>query len=119
MFNESLTALIYIGLGLMGSTSHWLKKRYIDLTTNDSLPHYLLSNLPTTVYTLAALVMAEINLAILQTGTAMGLANIIGAITLGFVTDSSINKSSEALVIKETVALIKEGVIPIPDSNSN
>jgi hypothetical protein len=104
--NEFVFALIYVAAGLAGAGAHWFKKHYIDQTTNDSFKEYLFTNLPTTFYTLAGIVFAEINLSLLQ-APAVSLVNIIGALTLGYTFDSGINKSSEAQLIKEEVELMK------------
>lgn len=94
-----MLATIYVILGIVGAVSHWGKKRYVDKTTTDSFKDYMVNNLPATFYSFSAIVFAEVNLSLLQTETTIHLANVIGALTLGYSADSGINKSSEAPMV--------------------
>lgn len=106
--NEYLIALIYIGLGIVGANMHFLKKRYVDLTTKDSLYMYLTENFASTVYTLCGIAMAEVNMALMQTNAPFALANVIGALTVGYTADSAINRSSEAESVASAVNFINQ-----------
>ncbi|MDD5084230.1 MAG: hypothetical protein PHT88_04885 [Candidatus Moranbacteria bacterium] len=106
--NDYVNALIYIGFGLIGAGFHYGKKRWVDKTTNDTVSQYLFAHLPSTFYSLAGMAFAEANLSLLQTSSALSLANVIGALTLGYAADSGINRSTEAPIVAQTVELVKE-----------
>lgn len=89
-------ALIYILLGLMGGTAHYLKKKYVDKTTDDSFVQYLTGNFPHTLYSIGAIAFSEINLSLLQAGDVIALGELVGALTMGYSMDSTVNKASDA-----------------------
>jgi hypothetical protein len=97
--NEYLAALIYIGLGLVGAVVHWGKKRYVDSSTKTSLAQYVGGNLPSTLYALGAIALAEVNLSLLQVGPSITLGALIGALSVGYALDSGFNKSPDALKV--------------------
>jgi hypothetical protein len=86
-------AAIYIALGLFGGFVHWLKKRYIDGTTDKNFWHYLADDKPSTWRALTGIASAEIGLAALQAGDVLALTELIGALSVGYSFDSTLNRS--------------------------
>jgi hypothetical protein len=86
-------ATIYIALGLFGGAVHYLKKRYIDNTTDKCFLRYLLDDKASTWRALTGIASAEIGLAALQAGEVMALTELIGAVSVGYGFDSAINKA--------------------------
>jgi hypothetical protein len=94
---EWLHALVYILIGMVGAYAHYYKKRYVDMTTKDSLHDYCFENYPHTIYMLGALMFSEMGLSLAwSAGTTLGIAQSIGALTAGYAADSGINKASDA-----------------------
>lgn len=93
--NDYLNALVYIGFGLFGGFVHWLKKRYIDNTTDKCFLRYLLDDKPSTWRALTGIASAEIGLAALQAGDVMALTELIGALSVGYSFDSTLNRSGQ------------------------
>ncbi len=94
--------LLYCLAGLVGSLTHWFKKRYIDKTTKDSLVEYITGNFAFTVYAWGSIFMAEATLASTLTGP-ITLVGLIGAATLGFTLDSGINRPTDRAVVVAAV----------------
>lgn len=94
--NQYTNAGIYIALGLIGAVGHYVKKKYIDKTTDDTFSMYVLGNFPHTLQSVGAIAFAEINLSFLQTTDVLSLQSLIGAITAGYMFDSGINKASDS-----------------------
>lgn len=94
--NEYLIALYYIILGLIGGGFHYVKKRYVDLTTDLSFKAYLFTNKRATIKTLFAIISAEISLSLLhQGGSFLVFSEVIGALTAGYTADSGLNSTKE------------------------
>lgn len=91
---EYIWALLYIVLGLIGGAFHWVKKRYIDLTTEDSFWRYLVENSKHTRQATYAIICAEVALSLVHTGTGITLSELIGALTAGYMADSTLNKAT-------------------------
>ena len=98
---EYVVALIYIGLGLLGGIWHWAKKRYIDDTTKQNLIEYLKGDWTYTKKSVFAIITSEIALSISSGGILPGLGAVVGAITLGYSSDSLVNKASDSLKINK------------------
>lgn len=86
-------AILYIALGLVGGFVHWFKKRYIDGSTDKCFFRYLLDDKPSTWRALTGIASAEIGLAALQAGEVMALTELIGALSVGYSFDSTLNRS--------------------------
>lgn len=93
---EYLVACMYVLLGLFGGYGHYFKKRYVDSTTEQNLIEYLKGDWTSTKKAIFAIVTSEIALSISSGGTLPGLGAIIGAITLGYSSDSLVNKASDS-----------------------
>lgn len=92
-------ASIYIVLGLIGGSFHYLKKRYVDNTTKVSFKDYLTGEPRSTAKALLAIFSAEIGLSL--TGVwPIGLNQLIGAITAGYTADSGMNKAQDSEEMK-------------------
>jgi hypothetical protein len=90
-------ALIYCLIGLVGAYGHYLKKRYKDNTTTDSLHDYCFENFPHTLWAVFGIFGSELILAAAGVpGSEIGLDNIMAAWAVGFANDSVINKASDA-----------------------
>jgi hypothetical protein len=87
--------LIYFLLGLLGALAHYGKKRYKDCTTRDTLYQYIFGNFPYTIYAICAIAWAELSYAAMQDGP-ITLQLVIGAISVGYGLDSSINLAYDA-----------------------
>lgn len=98
--HQYTNALVYILLGLIGTTAHWWKKRYKDKTTEDNFVQYVTGNFPYTLYTVGSIVLGESGLSLAQSGDVIGLGELIGALTFGFGCDSGINKASDSEVVE-------------------
>ena len=94
--NTYLFALLYIALGLLGAYAHYFKKRYGDMTTNDSLRMYVFGNFPHTLYALGGILFTEITLASIQVSTNPSLPELLLALTTGYSANSMVNKASDA-----------------------
>jgi hypothetical protein len=94
--NDYLIALYYIILGLIGGGFHYIKKRYIDLTTDLSFKDYLFTNKRATIKTLFAIISAEVGLSLLHSGGVyLTLSELVGALTAGYTADSGLNSTKE------------------------
>jgi len=91
---DYMIALIYLILGALGGSGHYLKKRYYDGTTACSLTEYLFLEKKATFHALTAIFFAEIGLSLLHTtGWHFSLSDIVGAVTAGYTADSGLNKA--------------------------
>jgi len=87
-------ALIYILLGLLGGSGHYLKKRYYDETTTCSFQEYLFMEKKATLHALIGILVAEVVLSLAHTtGWHFSLSDLVGAITAGYTADSGLNKA--------------------------
>jgi hypothetical protein len=93
--NQLTNAAIYIALGLFGGLVHYLKKRYVDGTTDKSFMRYLLDDKSSTWRAVTGIASAEIGLAALQAGEVMALTELIGALSVGYSFDSTLNRSGQ------------------------
>lgn len=93
---EYLVAGIYVVLGLLGGIGHWAKKRFVDDTTKQNLIEYLKGDFTSTKKAIFTIVTSEIALAVSSGGTLPGLGAAIGAITLGYSSDSIVNTASDS-----------------------
>lgn len=84
---------LYIILGLIGGSGHYLKKRYIDNTTRDSFFHYLSVDFTSTKKAVLAIVCSSVGIASAHVGV-IGGQDIIAILTAGYVADSTFNKDS-------------------------
>lgn len=91
---EYTRGLLFIGLGIIGSSLHWVKKRYIDRTTTLSFFEFQKSDPKHTILALSGVVAAEIPLSLASTGF-IHLNELAGAISAGYMADSTFNKASE------------------------
>ena len=91
--NEIFIYPLYVTLGLIGGSGHYLKKRYIDDTTRDSFFHYLTVDLTSTKKASLAILTAAISLALTHTGSISG-QDVLSILTAGYVADSGFNKDS-------------------------
>jgi hypothetical protein len=91
--NQLTNAAIYIGIGLFGGLVHYLKKRYIDNTTDKCFLRYLLDDKSSTWRYVVGVASAEIGLAAMQAGDVIALTELIGALSVGYSFDSAINKA--------------------------
>lgn len=101
--HQYLNALIYILLGLCcGLYFHYLKKRYVDRTTQCTLKEYCLGNFGSTLTAVTSIVLAEITLSTAQVGDWIALPELVGAITTGFSLDSISNVAPDRLQVENT-----------------
>lgn len=101
---QFIIALEFILFAYVGALGHYLKKRYIDDTTKDSLNYYLTVNRTATKQAMWTIAGSAIGLSLLHTnGYWLGLQELIGVLAAGYAVDSWLNKSSESAAIKETV----------------
>jgi hypothetical protein len=91
--NQLTNAALYIAIGLFGGLVHYLKKRYIDNTTDKCFLRYLLDDKPSTWRAFTGIVSAEIGLAALQVGDVIMLTELVGALSAGYLFDSTLNRS--------------------------
>ena len=90
-------ALIYIVLGLIGASGHYLKKRYWDNTTKESFLNYLSGEPKATMHAVVAVTGSSIMLSLAHTGTDwLTLSELIGAITAGYANDSAFNRAADS-----------------------
>jgi len=94
---EYLVALVYVLLGLFGGYGHYFKKRYVDSTTKQNLIEYLKGDWTSTKKAMFAIITSEIALAVSSGGTLPGLGAVVAAITLGYSSDSVLNKASDQI----------------------
>ena len=87
-------AIIYIILGLSGGSFHYLKKRYIDNTTDLSFGKYLLTNKKATLKAAFTIVSAEVGLT-LASQEFLSLSELVGVLTAGYTADSALNNIAE------------------------
>lgn len=90
--NEYLQLLVYVIIGLTGGAWHYVKKRYVDNTTTLGFIPYLQTDLSFTLRAVTAILTVEYGLSELNTAHVLHLADIIGAITAGYMADSHLNK---------------------------
>jgi hypothetical protein len=95
---EYLIPLAYIVLGLIGGSFHYIKKRYIDETTQQSFWAYLKNDFRATKRATFTIITTEIALAA-ASGGVLGMNGIIGALTLGYSADSATNIASDAELV--------------------
>lgn len=93
---EYAVAGLYVVLGLLGGAGHWAKKKYIDDTTEQNLIEYLKGDWTSTKKSMFTIITSEVAFAVSSGGTLPGLGAIIGAITLGYSSDSLVNKASDS-----------------------
>jgi len=93
--SEYIFALIYVILGFLGGTGHWIKKRYIDDTTKDTFTTYLVTNSTRTKQAIWSIIGAEVGLSFLHSSGMLSLQEIVGALTAAYTLDSALNRSSE------------------------
>lgn len=97
---EYLIALVYILLGLIGGTGHYLKKKYIDCSTQLSFIEYLVSEPKATKRSIVTIIATEIGLSLASGGFVSGgflsLGDMFGALTAGYAVDSGLNKAGDA-----------------------
>jgi len=84
---------LYIVLGLIGGSGHYIKKRYIDDTTKDSFFHYLTIDFTSTKKATLAIIGSSISLATTHAGV-IGMQEIISILTAGYMVDSVLNRDS-------------------------
>lgn len=89
--NEYVVTAIYISLGLLGGSWHWVKKRYFDKTTTLDFIPYLVIDRAYTLRATAAIFMAELGLATVSGVHFPHLGELWGAITTGYMADSHLN----------------------------
>jgi hypothetical protein len=101
---EFINAAIYVIIGLSGAWLHWAKKKHVDHTTNAGFFRYISASesFPATIYALAGIIFAEVNLSLLQQGEWISVAEFMGAATLGYSIDSGVNKAPDAKEIEVT-----------------
>ena len=90
---QLLHILSYIIVGVIGSVLHYLKKRYVDNTTDQSFHEYLFVHKQSTFNALAAIVSAEYALSMSDTDYIWDVQSFIGALTAGYNVDSVFNRS--------------------------
>ena len=91
---QYINTFLYIALGLLGAYLHYFKKRWVDGTTQQNLVDYLMTDKKSTVKALCAICAAEYALAIsVQDIGFPALNELVGAVTAGFVADSSLNRA--------------------------
>ena len=90
--NDYIRGLAFVVIGLIGGAAHYLKKRYVDNTTDLNFIQYLLTNRKATLNALFGIIAAEIPLSLAGIGP-IGLGELSGAFTAGYVADSSLNKT--------------------------
>jgi len=101
---QFIIAIEFVLLSFVGAFGHYLKKRYFDDTTKDSLGYYLIVNQTATKQAMWSMAGSAIGLSLLHTnGYFIGLQELIGVLTAGYAIDSWLNKSSESASIVETV----------------
>ena len=94
---DYVIALIYINLGYIGASCHWVKKRYVDNTTVCSFIEYLKGEKKATIKAVLAIFSTEIALSLAHTGGYhIPLGELVGAITAGYACDSGLNKAPDA-----------------------
>jgi|LakMenE18May11ns_1017448.scaffolds.fasta_scaffold9926795_3 hypothetical protein len=94
--NEYLISLYYILFGIIGASFHYIKKRYVDETTNLTFKEYLFTNKRATFNTIFAIVSTEVGLSILHSGgDFLSLSEFVGALTAGYTADSGVNSTKE------------------------
>lgn len=93
---EYAVAGLYVALGFLGAYGHYFKKRFVDDTTEQNLIEYLKGDWTYTKKAVFAIITSEIALSISSGGTLPGLGAVVGAITLGYSSDSLVNKASDS-----------------------
>ena len=91
--NDLIIYPLYIVLGLIGGSGHYIKKRYIDDTTKDSFFHYLTIDFTSTKKATLAIIGSSISLAATHAGV-IGVQEIISILTAGYMVDSVLNRDS-------------------------
>lgn len=111
---QYVNALIYTGLGFFGLCCHWFKKRFKDKTTLCSLKEYLMGDIGSTVSSVTTIILAEIPLSLGQSGSFIGLTELIGAITAGYALDSGLNRAPDKLLMESinVESAIVAGIYP-------
>jgi hypothetical protein len=95
--NEYLTTLAYIALCCIGSSIHYIKKRYYDHTTTDSLYKYLGDDITSTYKTFLTILSISITAASTHTtGFYFSPLELYTILVSGYTADSILNKSSDA-----------------------
>ncbi len=84
----------YMIIGLVAGYFHWLKKRYVDETTQLTFADYMKRERKATYNYVCAVIMAEVSLAIAHTGLTLTFTDFIAAFGAGYMADSGLNKSS-------------------------
>jgi hypothetical protein len=95
--DQYIFAAYYIIIGLIGAYSHYIKKRWVDNTTNDTLIQYLQENRGFTIKSVGSIIAAEIGLSLLHQSGIITLSELLGALTAGYTADSGFNKSSDSI----------------------
>jgi hypothetical protein len=87
--------MIYLIIGFVAGYAHWLKKRYVDETTQSTFSEYLKQERKSTYNYLSAVVIAEIALSLAHTGLTLTLTDFVAAFGAGYMADSGLNKSPD------------------------
>jgi hypothetical protein len=88
--------VIYLTIGIVAGCFHFLKKKYVDNTTQATLFDYMSQERQATYNYLSAVVMAEIALSVAHTGITLTLTDFVAAFGAGYMSDSGLNKSPKA-----------------------
>lgn len=92
--NEYIIAIVYIIFGLIGASGHYLKKRYVDFTTDVSFITYLKYDRVSTINTIISVIFAEITLSLSHGANFnFSLSEIVAILTSGYTLDSGINRA--------------------------
>jgi len=95
MINDYKTLFIYITFGLIAAIYHWFKKRYVDKTTTNNLIQYIFGDMLSTYKALSAIAIGEYGLLLAHTGDILALSNVIAALGIGYMSDSTLNRSKQ------------------------
>lgn len=85
---------IYIGIALIGSTSHYIKKRYVEGAIDIDFKSYVLTNKKATFNTFTACIAVAYGYTFTEADL-FALSTIGGVFTGGYVADSGLNKVEE------------------------
>jgi hypothetical protein len=91
--SEYVWLVVHVVLGLIGGAFHWIKKRYIDDTTLVNFIQYLRGDFTYTKRATYAIICAEVALSMTHIGGTLTLSELLGALTAGYMADSTLNRT--------------------------
>ena len=91
--NDFILYPLYIVLGLLGGSGHYLKKRYVDDTTKDNFFHYLSVDFTSTKKAALTIICSSIGIAVNHIDP-VSMQELFSILTAGYMADSVFNKDS-------------------------